>query len=161
MGNLLARLCAVDKRQVVPIFNKKEVQFYEYSNELIRKLKKLPTVYEEHFESYNFYMAVDKIFEALFLTNNFIQETKPWVLVKNPANELKLESVLALSFESLRINAILLQPIIPNLANKILDKLNVSPDRRSWKDTKYQLDTEHSERPLGAGSSRLMDRIKF
>lgn len=163
MGNLLARLCSqsVNKRQVVPAFDKKQVHLYKYSSELVNKLKKLPTVYEEHFESYNFYMAVDKIVEALYVTNNFIEETKPWVLVKNPEMHTKLESVLALSLESLRINAILLQPIVPNLAKKILDKLNVGNDKRSWYDTKYQIDSERSERKLGCGASHLMDRLKF
>lgn len=163
MGNLLARLCSqsINKRQVVPIFDKKQVHLYKYSSELIRKLKKLPTVYEEHFESYNFYMAVDKIVEALYITNNFIEETKPWVLAKNSEMDAKLESVLALSLESLRINAILLQPIVPNLAKKILDKLNVSDDKRSWNDAKFHIDSDHSERGLGSGSNHLMDRLKF
>lgn len=163
MGNLLARLCSpsVNTHQVVPIFDKKQVQLYKFSSELVRKLKKLPTVYEEHFESHNFYMAVDKIVEALYVTNNFIEETKPWVLVKNPEMHEKLASVLALSLESLRINAILLQPIIPTLAKKILDKLNVSDDKRSWDDAKYHIDTDHSERSLSCGSSHLMDRLKL
>lgn len=105
-------------------------------------------------------MAVDEIIATLHLTNNFVQETQPWVLCKDPTMDAKLEAILALTFESLRIIGILLQPIVPIMAQKILDKLNVNVNNRTWHDTQYQLDANKEERALGGGSAKLMDRLK-
>lgn len=162
LGNLLSRVCApaINKRQIIPNANLKELKEFEQSLKLIKKLKKLPSIYEEHFESYNFYLAIDEMIATLHATNNLVQEAQPWVLVKDPTMDKKLDAVLALVFESLRINGILLQPIIPQIAQTILDKLNVSADRRSWDDTQYQLDANQSERGLSDGSSKLMERLK-
>lgn len=162
LGNLLSRVCApaLNKRQVVPKCTRKELHDFTYSHKLMKKLKQLPSVYEEHFESYNFYLAIDEIIATLHLTNKLMQESEPWLLAKNPAMEKKLDAILALVFESLRINGILLQPIVPIKAKKILDKISVSPDRRSWNDTEYQLDGEHEERPLHTSTSKLIERIK-
>lgn len=162
LGNLLSRVCApsVNKRHVVPLCNLKELKELDHSLQLIKKLKKLPPIYAEHFDAFNFYMAIDEIVATLHLTNNFVQETQPWVLCKDPAMTEKLDATLALTFESLRIIAILLQPIVPSIALKILDKINVDPNNRTWHDTEYQLDTKKVERALGAGSAKLMDRLK-
>lgn len=162
LGNLVSRICApaINKRQIVPVGNLKEIKDFEHTSKLIKKLKKLPSIYEEHFESYNFYLAIDEMIATLHTTNNLVQETQPWMLVKDPAMSEQLDAVLALVFESIRINAILLQPIIPNIAQKILDKINISVDRRRWEDTQYQLDAKQNERPLSDGSSKIMDRLK-
>lgn len=133
---------------------------FHISHKLIKKLKQLPAEYEEHFESFNFYLAIDEIISTLHLTNGLIQESELWLLAKNPAMEEKLDAVLALVFESLRITGILLQTIVPNKAQRLLDKINVSSSKRSWNDTEYQLDAEHEERPLSGSSSKLIDRIK-
>lgn len=162
LGNLLSRVCAqsVNKRQVVPVCNLKELKELDHSLQLIKKLKKLPPIYAEHFDAFNFYMAIDEIVATLHLTNNFVQETQPWVLCKDPTMDEKLNATLALTFESLRIIGILLQPIVPIIAQKILDKINIGVNNRTWHDTEYHLETNQVERALGAGSAKLMDRLK-
>ena len=162
LGNLLSRVCArsINKRQVVPVCNLKELKEIDHSLHLIKKLKKLPPIYEEHFEAFNFYMAIDEIIATLHLTNNFVQGAQPWVLCKDPTMDAKLQAVLALTFESLRIVGILLQPIVPIMAQKILDRINVDVNNRSWNDTQYQLDANNTEKGLGGGSAKLIDRLK-
>lgn len=162
LGNLLSRICApaINKRQVVPHGDLEALNDFEYSRKLIEKLKTLPSIYEEHFENYNFYLAIDEVIATLHMTNNLIQESQPWVLAKDANMATQLDAILALVFESLRINGILLQPIVPNIARKILDKINVSNDRRSWHDTRYQLDLGQLERTLSGISSKLMERVK-
>lgn len=162
LGNLLSRVCApsVNKRQMVPVCDFKELRALDTALQLMKKLKKLPTIYEEHCDAFNFYMAVDEIIATLHLTNNFVQEMQPWVLCRDPAMNAKLDTTLALTFESLRIVGILLQPIVPAIAQKILDKINVNANNRSWPDAQYQLEAIKEERALGQGSSKLIDRLK-
>lgn len=44
----------------------------------------------------------------------------------------ELDVILHLTMETLRICGIILQPIIPELTCKLLDKLQISKDCRSW-----------------------------
>ncbi|XP_031626423.1 methionine--tRNA ligase, mitochondrial [Contarinia nasturtii] len=162
LGNLLSRVCAknLNKRQVVPQCIRKELHKFDSSHKLVKKLKQLPSIYEEHFESFNFYLAVDEIIGILHMTNALLQEVEIWKMVKDPTQEKKFDAILGLVFETLRITGILLQPIVPHKSKELLDRINVSADKRSWDDTKYLLDGEHEERPLSKISHKLIERIK-
>ena len=96
-------------------------------------LIELPQKVEEHYENFNFYLGITEIMDCLRKVNLFIQEEKPWEL-KKQGNIEKLGAVLNLSLNSVRICAILLQPIIPGIANKTLSKLNVK--NRTFEDAK-------------------------
>ena len=96
-------------------------------------LEELPQKVEEHYENFNFYLGITEIMDCLRKVNLFIQEEKPWEL-KKQGNLEKLGAVLNLSLNSVRICAILLQPIIPGIANKTLSKLNVK--NRTFEDAK-------------------------
>ena len=65
--------------------------------------------------------------------NNLVQEYKPWELAKkNESNFLK--KLTFLINETLRISSILLQPIVPNLAMDVLDRLAVKNEERLYED---------------------------
>ena len=72
---------------------------------------------------------------VLRLTNQFVQEQQPWTL-KSEADQEKLQWVLSTCFETLRICGILLQPVVPRLSSKLLDKLGICEDQRSWEEAK-------------------------
>lgn len=156
----MSRVCAeaINKHQIVPALHEKGPIGIESFQKLVERLEKIPSICEEHYDSQNFYLAIDQIIATLHMTNNMIQETQPWTLAKNPEKIEELNAVLALAFESLRINAILLQPIIPNFSERILDKINVNPEQRLWNHSKLLF--EQKDKPIENGSSKLMDRIK-
>lgn len=72
----------------------------------------------------------------LRITNLFFETMKPWELKKDPQKRDHLHLTLHLAMESLRISSIILWPIIPNLSQRILDKLNVDKSDRFWINTK-------------------------
>ncbi|XP_023349424.1 methionine--tRNA ligase, mitochondrial isoform X2 [Eurytemora carolleeae] len=74
------------------------------------------------------FQGIVLIMDVLRLTNLFVQEEKPWELKK--MNPERLNFVLALSLESLRVCGILLQPIVPSLAHTLLSKLMEPTDTR-------------------------------
>lgn len=156
----MSRVCAeaINKHQIVPALHRKGPIDIDCYQKLMERLEKIPSICEEHFDSRNFYLAIDQIIATLNMTNSMVQETQPWTLAKNPEKIEELNAVLAIAFESLRINAILLQPIIPNFAKCILDKINVNPAQRLWDNSKLLF--EQMDKPIGNGSSKLMDRIK-
>lgn len=68
----------------------------------------------------------------LHLANIFFETHKPWELKKNPETQPELDAILHVTLETLRICGIILQPIIPDLSEKLLDKLQIDKKCRSW-----------------------------
>ena len=137
LGNLLNRTCStgVNPAQVIPPW-KPLFQSYatELSSNLMEHLEKLPELVEQSYENFYFYQGIVHVMDALRITNQFVQEEKPWDLKKT--NQERLEFVLALSLESLRISGILLKPIVPTLAETLLTKLNITPSQQTFQHTK-------------------------
>lgn len=76
----------------------------------------------------------------LHASNNFFESAKPWELKNgNDDAKRKLETIISLTMESLRVSGIILWPIIPDFSEKLLRRLNIPSDQRNWKDTKLLL----------------------
>lgn len=107
---------------------------------LIEKLSEVPVKCHEHYNNFNFYLVVDSVIAMLHAANNFFETAKPWEL-KNGDNEAKrkLETIISLTMETLRIAGVIFQPIIPDFTSKLLQRLNIPKDQRLWKDTKLYL----------------------
>jgi methionyl-tRNA synthetase len=58
--------------------------------------------------------------------NAFVEESAPWKLAKDPEKAPELDTVLYTLAESLRILAILIDPVLPKASHGILDQLAVS-----------------------------------
>jgi methionyl-tRNA synthetase len=74
--------------------------------------------------------SIDEIFTLLRRSNKYIDETQPWVLGKDESKRERLGTVLYNLLESIRIAAVLLEPFLPETAEKILKQLNT--DKRDW-----------------------------
>lgn len=146
MGNLLSRACAktLNPQQQFPQVD------LEQLNELIKtdmckvlfeRLTELHDKCRQQYSDYNFHLVVDTVISTLHAANAFFEATKPWELRKG--NEdwkvKRLESIISITLESLRIAGVILQPIIPNYCGRLLDRLNIPKDLRLWKDTKISL----------------------
>ncbi len=68
--------------------------------------------------------ALDHIFTLLRRANKYIDETTPWTLGKDPAKKERLDTVLYNLLESIRFAAVLLEPFLPETAQKIFAQLN-------------------------------------
>lgn len=132
LGNLLNRCCG---KAINPNLNypKSDLVIDSllddlYFIELNQKLESLSDVVGNHYEKLNFYKGIDEIIATLHCCNRFFEYNKPWELAKNDVNKLK--NVLHVTLETLRISALALQPIVPVLADQLLNKLNIS--MRNW-----------------------------
>ncbi|KAH9633282.1 hypothetical protein HF086_000881 [Spodoptera exigua] len=85
-----------------------------------------------HYKNYQFYKAVDSVIKVLHVANLFFETSKPWELRKNPEKQKELDVILHVTMETLRICGIILQPIIPEMSKKLLDKLQIGSNCRSW-----------------------------
>ena len=112
-----------------------------------------------HYRDFNVYKALDVIMGQLRHTNAFIQKHEPWLLKDNPAEQQWLDTILHVAMETVRVSAILLQPVIPKMAAGILDRLNVPGEERYWKDLPHRTERAPLGKDIGASFSRITLKV--
>jgi methionyl-tRNA synthetase len=82
------------------------------------------------FALYQPHKALDAIWRVVADANRYFAGQEPWALKKtDPA---RMETVLYVTAEVLRMVALLIQPVMPTSAAKLLDVLNVLDDKRAF-----------------------------
>lgn len=161
LGNLLNRISskAVNPQQTIPLLDMEVFNKFadEEDQHMLQMLKGLAKTVDQHFESYSIYKALDVIMIQLRSTNTFLQRHKVWELVKQKENEQWYKAVLAMSFETLRVCGILLQPSIPEISNKLLTKISVADHKRDW--NSLLPDEKNAERVLDKNKVLLFKKI--
>jgi len=130
LGNLYQRCLPFNTDLIYPSYTEIESVLNDKDREMIKRLDEVRLVCDKEYEIFNFYIGLNQIMTSLRLINNMVQEYKPWDLVKENKLDLNLKKLLFFVYESLRIAGILLQPITPQLANELLDRLNVKHEER-------------------------------
>ncbi|HLJ62822.1 MAG TPA: methionine--tRNA ligase, partial [Stellaceae bacterium] len=78
----------------------------------------------------SFHRALEMIWEVVGSANRYVDEQAPWTLKKtDPA---RMGTVLHVLAEVIRHLAILVQPIVPEAASRLLDQLAVPAERRDF-----------------------------
>lgn len=150
-GNLLNRCVSktVNSNQIYPMLNKAEFHKLHAENENLKHLSEilstLQDVVSQHYHSFNFYKGITIVLKTLYLCNKFFEEMKPWELRKDEANLVKLMCILHITLETLRICSIALQPIIPDISEKIFRKLNIPIHKRMWADMIPSWDNDNNQ----------------
>ena len=105
---------------------------------LLKEDKKLLNFLENNYQHYLNYMKtqqIDKalkcVFEILSQTNSYIDEQAPWELKNN--NSERMNDVLFVTLKIIKDATIMLLPVIPDSANKVLDILNIDLNQRNFK----------------------------
>jgi methionyl-tRNA synthetase len=80
------------------------------------KFKKLTEIANEHYDNQNIHRVLDLLVELIQLANLFFQQREPWKIKSRD----KIDSVLFITFETVRLTAIYLQPVTPDFADKLL-----------------------------------------
>ncbi|CCF60452.1 hypothetical protein KAFR_0K00960 [Kazachstania africana CBS 2517] len=138
-GNLINRCCGTKfniSRSVQRFHSENLSQEYneiikddnlrtEVSN-LLNSLKELKIVMKEAIENFDYAQILKLIWPIINHTNAIVQISKPW---ERP--ELEQDLIIFTCIEVCRILAILCQPIIPNISEKFLDRIDVLPSKRS------------------------------
>lgn len=99
-------------------------------DELIKLALETPDRVEKKMDELKVSDAIDEIFTLLRRSNKYIDETQPWILGKEESKKARLGTVLYNLLESIRIAAVLLEPFLPETAQKILKQLNT--EKKSW-----------------------------
>ena len=86
----------------------------------------LRDIVRKEFEQQAFHRALEAIWDVVARANRYVDEQAPWALRKTEPE--RMEAVLYLLADVIRQLAILVQPVIPAAAAKLLDQLGVPDD---------------------------------
>jgi methionyl-tRNA synthetase len=85
--------------------------------------------------------------------NQYVDKNQPWTLAKQEGQDAKLHEVCSLLINAFRLLTIYLKPVLPKLAQRAEEFLNVAP--LHWRDAEYLLPPAH----LINAYEHLMQRI--
>jgi methionyl-tRNA synthetase len=87
-----------------------------------------------HFDSQAMHLALEAIWRMLGAANKYFSAQQPWVLRKSEAqdDQTRFGTVLYTTLEAVRIAALLIQPVVPESAAKLLDLLGQPAGARSF-----------------------------
>jgi methionyl-tRNA synthetase len=95
------------------------------------------TKVESHMDKMDFSDALSSIWVLISRTNKYVDETSPWILVKDETKTKELANVMYVLAEVLRIVSILIQPFMPNTPKQIHTQLcMINDDLLSWECSK-------------------------
>jgi methionyl-tRNA synthetase len=86
------------------------------------------------FDKQAMHVALEAIWLMLGAANRYFSAQQPWVLRKSDAaaDQARFATVLYTTCEAVRIAALLIQPVMPDSASKLLDLLGQSQQQRSF-----------------------------
>lgn len=126
-GNLAQRclkMVARDFGGVVPApgeFTEDDKALLERAGDLLEKVR-------AEFDQQQIHLGLEQLWLTLGETNRYFSAQAPWTLAKagTPEDTAREGTILYVTMEVLRIVSILVQPVIPGSAGKILDLLGVT-----------------------------------
>jgi methionyl-tRNA synthetase len=111
-------------------------------------------VIKELYEQRKYSQAMREIMALADIANEYIAEKEPWVLIKEDNNKAAVHDIASLSINLFRIIITYLSPVMPKLAQKSAEFLNV--DKLSWEDIKHPL-TKHQINKFKPLAQRIED----
>uniref|UniRef100_A0A3P9LS97 Methionine--tRNA ligase, mitochondrial n=1 Tax=Oryzias latipes TaxID=8090 RepID=A0A3P9LS97_ORYLA len=133
---------------------------------MLEAVRNLPFVVEKHYESMHFYKALEAIGACVRQTNGFVQRHAPWKLDRTDGKDQRwLDTIIHVSLECMRVYGTLLQPVVPEISDKLLTRLGVRPDERSFETLDFlprlwQRDSPFEGRALGTNTGVLFSRLE-
>lgn len=125
LGNLLNRTVAMINKYCSGIVPKYNSLVTDFDSGLSTTAANVIGRYHEYMEHMQFSDALAEIWTLIARANKYIDETEPWNLAKDEDKQKELASVMVHLAESLRIVAILLQPVMPHTARDIFEQLGL------------------------------------
>jgi methionyl-tRNA synthetase len=107
----------------------------------------------QHYEDREFAKAVREIMALADIANQYIDEHKPWVLIKQEGSEARVQAVCSMGLNLFRVLMIYLKPILPLMAARA--EAFLDSEIALWRDVQQPL-LDHTIK----GFQKLMTRVE-
>ncbi|MCT1797097.1 methionine--tRNA ligase [Aerococcus viridans] len=128
LGNLLNRTVSMVNKYLGGQVGAYPGQITDFDASLEDLITSEVATYRQSMDDLQFSVALDHVWEIISRTNKYIDETAPWILAKDEAEAGKLQSVMYHLVDSLRVIAILIQPVMVETPAKIFEQLGLDFD---------------------------------
>lgn len=138
LGNLLNRTVAMINKYedgVIPALNTGKTEF---DADLVRVANEAIAGYNDHMSGVRTSDALAEVWKLISRANKYIDETTPWGLAKDESQAETLSSVMAHLAASLRVVAIMLQPVLTKAPAKIFEQLGLAETNLQITDLKFE-----------------------
>ena len=125
LGNLVNRSLSMLKRYRAGVVPKR-------SDELAPDVDKNIAAVRKQLEDYQLQSALESIWRIVNRANQYVDQTAPFKLAKDPAQAERLDQVLYNLAETCRVLAVLLWPFLPGTAGKINQQLGLQGEPRQF-----------------------------
>jgi len=124
LGNLASRTLSMLQRYregVVPAAETLDAQ----DQDVLAAGRALAPAYLAKAQANDFQGALDLLWTYLRHLDGYIVKSEPWKLAKDEANKAKLDTVLCQLYRALRVTAVLVAPVMPDLAQQLWEGLGM------------------------------------
>ena len=165
LGNLVNRTISMSNKYFGGVVENKGVEG-DVDVDFKKVVLEAPVKAAEKMDKLRVADAITEIFALFKRSNKYIDETMPWALAKDEAQQDRLATVLYNLIEAINIGASLLEPFMPETSAKILAQINGAP--RAFDDMtefgKYQSGNKVVEKPeilfARMDQKEVMEKVK-
>jgi len=140
LGNLINRFIVMNEKYMGGKIKPQWIDedFTVEVQKIISEIKK-----DSLWDEFKFNIILEKIWELISLTNNYIAKTEPWKLAKE--NSEKLSLILFNIWNAIRVIAVFLYPFMPNSATKIWNALGLESYKIDYNIFKWKAEIKDVE----------------
>ncbi|UBH13081.1 methionine--tRNA ligase [Macrococcus armenti] len=135
LGNLVNRTIAMINKYFGGTLSGYKGQMHEVDAEIEKLAVETKAAYDAAMENMQYSVALQEVWKLISRTNKYIDETTPWILIKDESQKELLESVMYHLVENIRFAAVLLRPFLTETPYKIFEQLNLTDE------TLYEFDS--------------------
>ena len=139
LSNLLNRTVSMVNKYYNGILPEYNGTPNDVDKELEEFTKKQIEEFEQKWNNYEIAVSIQEIWNLISRTNKYIDETQPWVLVKENQDK-KLKSCMYHLVENLRKTAILISPFMSETGKNILRQLGIEDQELKTWNSLYEYD---------------------
>lgn len=125
LGNLVNRTIAMINKYLDGNLTGYKGQMHTVDAEIEDLAVATKKAYDNAMENMQYSVALQEVWKLISRTNKYIDETTPWILIKDTSQKELLESVMYHLVENIRFAAVLLRPFLTEAPYKIFEQLNL------------------------------------
>ncbi|WP_414042092.1 methionine--tRNA ligase [Macrococcus animalis] len=125
LGNLVNRTIAMINKYFAGNLTGYKGQMHEVDAEIEALAIETKEKYDTAMENLQYSIALQEVWKLISRTNKYIDETTPWILIKDETQKELLESVMYHLVENIRFATVMLRPFLTEAPTKIFNQLNI------------------------------------